>query len=105
VDRKGIEIKVAEREEIRAVAGGTVAYADRVSGYGMVVIVDHGDRYLSLYANATSVQVQPGRPVGAGEPLGEAVGTESDNRVYFELRHGESPLNPLGWLLKRGGTE
>lgn len=105
VDRKGIEIKVAEREEIRAVAGGTVAYADRVSGYGMVVIVDHGDRYLSLYANATSVQVQPGRAVGAGEPLGEAVGTESDNRVYFELRHGESPLNPLGWLLKRGGTE
>jgi septal ring factor EnvC (AmiA/AmiB activator) len=105
VDRKGIEIKVAEREAIRAVAEGTVAYADRVNGYGMVVIVDHGDRYLSLYANAASVQVKPGRSVGAGEPLGEAVGTESDNRVYFELRHGESPLNPLGWLLKRGGTE
>lgn len=105
VDRKGIEIKVADREAIRAVAEGTVAYADRVSGYGMVVIVDHGDRYLSLYANATSVQVQPGRAVGAGEPLGEAVGTKSEDRVYFELRHGESPLNPLGWLLKRGGTE
>lgn len=105
VDRKGIEIRVADREAIRAVAGGTVAYADRVSGYGMVVIVDHGDRYLSLYANATSVQVQPGRAVGAGEPLGEAVGTKSEDRVYFELRHGESPLNPLGWLLKRGGTE
>ncbi len=105
VDRKGIDIKVVQRESIRAVAEGTVAYADRVNGYGMVVIVDHGDRYLSLYANATSVRVQPGHAVGAGEPLGEAAGTENDSRVYFELRHGESPLNPLGWLLKRGGVE
>jgi septal ring factor EnvC (AmiA/AmiB activator) len=105
VDRKGIEIKVAKREAIRAVAEGTVAYADRVKGYGMVVIVDHGDQYLSLYANATSVQVRPGHAVGAGERLGEASAGESDGRVYFELRHGESPLNPLGWLLKRGGTE
>lgn len=105
VDRKGIEIKVAKREAIRAVAEGTVAYADRVKGYGMVVIVDHGDQYLSLYANATSVQVRPGYAVGPGDRLGEASAAESDGRVYFELRHGESPLNPLGWLVKRGGTE
>ncbi len=105
VDRKGIEIKVADKEAIRAVADGMVAYADRVKGYGMVVIVDHGDRFLSLYANAGSVQVRPGHAVGAGEPLGESSSAESDGRVYFELRHGESPLNPLGWLLKRGGKE
>jgi septal ring factor EnvC (AmiA/AmiB activator) len=105
VDRKGIEIKVAKREAIRAVAEGTVAYADRVKGYGMVVIVDHGDQYLSLYANAASAQVRPGEAVGAGDRLGEASAAESEGRVYFELRHGESPLNPLGWLLKRGGTE
>lgn len=105
VDRKGIEIKVADKEAIRAVADGTVAYADRVKGYGMVVIVDHGDRFLSLYANAASLQVRPGHAVGAGEPLGASSSAESENRVYFELRHGESPLNPLGWLLKRGGKE
>jgi len=105
VDRKGIEIKVTDREAIRAVAEGTVAYADRVKGYGTVVIVDHGDQYLSLYANAVSAQVRPGDLVGAGDRLGEASAAESDGRVYFELRHGESPLNPLGWLLKRGGTE
>lgn len=105
VDRKGIEIKVADKEAIRAVADGMVAYADRVKGYGMVVIVDHGDRFLSLYANAASVQVRPGRAVGAGEPIGESSSAESDSRIYFELRHGESPLNPLGWLLKRGGKE
>lgn len=105
VDRKGIEIKVADNEAIRAVADGMVAYADRVKGYGMVVIVDHGDRFLSLYANAASVQVRPGHAVGAGEPLGASSSAESDGRVYFELRHGESPLNPLGWLLKRGGKE
>lgn len=105
VDRKGIEIKVPEGESIRAVADGMVAYADRVKGYGMVVIVDHGDRFLSLYANAASVQVRPGHAVGAGEPIGAASASEGDGRVYFELRHGESPLNPLGWLLKRGGTQ
>lgn len=105
VDRKGIEIKVADKEAIRAVADGMVAYADRVKGYGMVVIVDHGDRFLSLYANAASVQVRPGHAVGAGEPLGASSSAESEGRVYFELRHGENPLNPLGWLLKRGGKE
>jgi septal ring factor EnvC (AmiA/AmiB activator) len=105
VDRKGIDIKVSERETIRAVADGKVAYASSLKGYGMVVIVDHGDQYLSLYANASSIRVRPGDTVGAGESLGEASGTGGNDRMYFELRHGTNPLDPLGWLLTRGGME
>lgn len=103
LDRKGIEIEALGREVIRSVAGGKVAYADRLKGFGMVVIVDHGDQYLSLYANAASVAVRPGDAVGAGDPLGEAPGAGGEHRLYFELRHGERPLDPLGWLLRRGG--
>ncbi|HET8759649.1 MAG TPA: peptidoglycan DD-metalloendopeptidase family protein [Nitrospiria bacterium] len=105
VDRKGIDIKIAQREAIRAVADGKVAYASPLKGYGNVVIIDHGDQYLSLYANASSIRVHPGDDVGAGEPLGEASAEGGDDRMYFELRHGKNPLDPLRWLLTRGGME
>lgn len=105
VDRKGIDIKISGADAIRVIADGTVVYADTLNGYGKVVIVDHGDQYLSLYANAGTVRVRAGDGVGAGEPLGKASADGGDERVYFELRHGKNPLDPLGWLLTRGGTE
>jgi septal ring factor EnvC (AmiA/AmiB activator) len=105
VDRKGIDIKISKQDAIRVIADGTVVYADTLNGYGKVVIVDHGDQYLSLYANAGSVRVRVGDGVGAGEPLGEASVKGGDDHMYFELRHGKNPLDPLGWLLTRGGTE
>ncbi|MFZ5861601.1 MAG: murein hydrolase activator EnvC family protein [Nitrospirota bacterium] len=105
VDRKGIDIKVSTQDPIRVVADGTVVYADTLDGYGRVVIVDHGDQYLSLYANADSIRVRAGDDVGAGEPLGEASAAGGVEHMYFELRHGKTPLDPIGWLLTRGGTE
>ncbi|MFZ5877621.1 MAG: murein hydrolase activator EnvC family protein [Nitrospirota bacterium] len=105
VDRKGIDIKVSKQDAIRVIADGTVVYADTLNGYGKVVIVDHGDQYLSLYANAGSVRVRVGDDVGAGEPLGEASIGRETGQMYFELRHGKTPLDPLGWLLTRGGTK
>jgi septal ring factor EnvC (AmiA/AmiB activator) len=105
VDRKGIDIKISKQEAIRVIADGTVVYADTLNGYGKVVIVDHGNQYLSLYANAGSVRVRAGDDVGAGEPLGEASAKKGGDHMYFELRHGKNPLDPLGWLLTRGGTE
>ena len=105
VDRKGIDIKVSKQDAIRVIADGTVVYADTLNGYGKVVIVDHGDQYLSLYANAGSVRVRVGDDVGAGEPLGEASTGRETGQMYFELRRGKTPLDPLGWLLTRGGTE
>lgn len=105
VDRKGIELRVAASEPIRAVADGQVAYADRLKGYGVVVIVDHGEQYLSLYAHAAALRVRTGETVTAGQALGTARADKGDDRIYFELRHGEDPLDPLQWLLTRGGRE
>lgn len=105
VDRKGIEIRAADGDMIRAVADGEIAYADRLKGFGMVVIIDHGDHYLSLYAHAASLRVRPGETVGAGEVIATTRADGEDDRIYFELRHGEDPLDPVEWLLKRGGKE
>jgi septal ring factor EnvC (AmiA/AmiB activator) len=105
VDRKGIEIRVADGDTIRAVADGEIAYADRLKGFGRVVIVDHGEQYLSLYAHAASLRVRAGETVGAGQVIGTTRADGEDDRIYFELRHGEDPLDPVEWLLKRGGTE
>ena len=105
VDRKGIEIRVADGDMIRAVADGEIAYADRLKGFGMVVIIDHGEHYLSLYAHAASLRVRPGETVGGGQVIGTTRADGEDDRIYFELRHGEDPLDPVEWLLKRGGTE
>ncbi|MBI3608719.1 MAG: peptidoglycan DD-metalloendopeptidase family protein [Nitrospirae bacterium] len=105
VDRKGIEIRVADGDMIRAVADGEIAYADRLKGFGMVVIIDHGEHYLSLYAHAASLRVRPGETVGTGQVIGTTRADGEDDRIYFELRHGEDPLDPVEWLLKRGGME
>lgn len=105
VDRKGIEIRAADGTPIRAVADGQIAYADRLKGYGMVVIIDHGERYLSLYAHADALRVHPGNTVSAGQVIGTARDEAGDDRIYFELRHGEDPLDPVAWLVKRGGRE
>lgn len=103
VDRKGIEIRANGQAAIRAIAEGRVAYADRLKGYGLIVIVDHGDRYLSLYAHAASLTVRAGDRVNAGQAIGRT--SAGDERLYFELRHGKDPLDPIGWLLTRGGRE
>jgi septal ring factor EnvC (AmiA/AmiB activator) len=105
VDRKGVEIRAADGTPIRAVADGQIAYADRLKGYGMVVIIDHGERYLSLYAHAAALRVRPGDAVSAGQVIGTARDEAGDDRIYFELRHGEDPLDPVAWLVKRGGKE
>jgi len=105
VDRKGIELRMAAGEPIRAIADGQVVYADRLKGYGVVVIVDHGEQYLSLYAHAAALRVRTGETVTGGQALGTARADREDDRLYFELRHGEDPLDPLQWLLTRGGRE
>lgn len=105
VDRKGVEIRAADGTPIRAVADGRIAYADRLKGYGMVVIIDHGERYLSLYAHAAALRVRPGDAVSAGQVIGTARDEAGDDRIYFELRHGEDPLDPVAWLVTRGGME
>lgn len=103
VDKKGIEIQTKEGEIIQAVSGGEVVYAGWLKGYGSVVILDHGRNYLTFYAHASSLEVEEGQEVAKGAKLGKTGASGLTDRVilYFELREGIKPLNPLGWFARR----
>jgi len=103
VQRKGIEIKTSEGSVIRAVMPGTVVYADWLKGYGLVIILDHANGYFSLYAHAARIVAKVGEQIAAGHSIGETgdTGVTGENTLYFELRQGTEPVDPLQWLAKR----
>ena len=77
-----------------------VVYADWMRGFGNVLIVDHGEAYLSVYGNNESLLKQPGEAVAAGEAVA-TVGASSGSQesgLYFELRHLGKAFDPLRWL-------
>jgi septal ring factor EnvC (AmiA/AmiB activator) len=100
--RKGIDIKASLGEEIRSVEGGTVVFADRFSGYGKMMIIDHGQRYYTIYAHLSDLFKGAGEAVQKGEPI--ALVGESNSlvgaRLYFEIRKDGKPLDPLPWFKK-----
>jgi septal ring factor EnvC (AmiA/AmiB activator) len=99
---KGLFITARAGEEVRAVAPGRVIFADWMRGFGNLLIVDHGDAYMSLYGNNESLFKQVGDLIHGGEPVA-AVGNSGgnpDSGLYFEIRHQGRPLDPLGWLSK-----
>ncbi len=103
VQRKGIEIRTIEGSAIKAVSAGTVAYADWLKGYGLLLIIDHADGFFSLYAHASKLMTKVGDHVQAGQVIGETgdTGMTGEGTLYFELRDGAEPVDPLHWLAKR----
>jgi septal ring factor EnvC (AmiA/AmiB activator) len=103
VQRKGIEIRTPEGSAIHAVMPGTVVYADWLKGYGLVIIIDHANGFFSLYAHASKILTMVGAQVTAGQAIGETgdTGMTGENTLYFELREGADPVDPLQWLSKR----
>ena len=100
---KGLFIRAAEGAEVRALAAGRVVFADWLRGFGNLIIVDHGDAYLSVYGNNQSLFRQPGDSVVGGEVLA-AVGNSGGNPqsgLYFELRFQGQTLDPLKWVILR----
>lgn len=101
VVRNGIEIAIAEGQRVNAVHEGTVAYADRFTGYGNLVIVEHGGGAFSLYGHLSSIRVGKGDRVEAGTILGLSGRNPTGSpAVYFELRIDARPVDPLQWLQK-----
>jgi len=100
--RKGIDIEAPLGEEVRAVERGKVVFADRFSGYGKMMIVDHGQRYYTIYAHLSDLFKKPGEPVRRGEPI--ALVGDSDSlagaKLYFEIRKDGKPLDPAPWFRK-----
>ena len=103
VQRKGIEIRTTEGSFIHAVMPGTIVYADWLKGYGLVIILDHANGFFSLYAHASKILAKVGEQVADGHPIGETgdTGMIGENTLYFELREGAEPVDPLHWLAKR----
>lgn len=95
----GVEIETTPEQQVRAVHEGTVAFADRFQGYGLLVVLDHGGRHYSLYGHLGEVGVKTGEKVSQGQPLGQ-VGSESPANLYFEVRFQEQAEDPAEWLKK-----
>ena len=85
---------------MHAIARGRVAYADWLKGYGMLLILDHGDGYMSLYGYNDALRKEVGDWVSAGETIATSgtSGGQKSPALYFELRLQGKPINPKSWL-------
>jgi murein hydrolase activator len=99
-EAKGVFIRSREGEPVRAVAGGQVVYAEWMRGFGNLLILDHGEAYLSIYANTESLLKQVGERVSAGEAVATtgASGGNEQTGLYFEMRHLGRAFDPLRWV-------
>lgn len=97
---KGLFIRAQEGAEVKAVAAGRVVFAEWLRGFGNLVIVDHGEGFMSLYSNNESLYKQPGEGVKGGDTIASAgnSGGQEEPGVYFELRHQGRPINPMAWI-------
>jgi septal ring factor EnvC (AmiA/AmiB activator) len=88
---------------VRAIHAGVVAFADWFKGYGLLVVVDHGDGFYSLYAHLLELRVSRSTRVSGGSLVGLSgeSGSLEGPRLYFEIRQGERPLDPRAWLALR----
>lgn len=96
---KGLFIRASAGAEVKSVASGRVVFADWLRGFGNLIIVDHGDGYMSLYGNNQAVLKQVGDTVHAGDAIasvGNSGGNET-NGLYYELRRQSRPFDPLSW--------
>lgn len=99
-ESQGIEIGCGSDVAVHAVWAGRVIFASAFKGYGNLLIVDHGDGYYSLYAQAKRLEKPVGATVAAGEEVARS-GFEGNPNLYFEIRQGGVPLNPEDWLAPR----
>lgn len=100
VSWKGLFIRAAEGAAVKAIAAGQVVFAEWLRGFGNLIIVDHGEGYMSLYSNNESLYKQVGERVQPGDAIA-AVGNsggQPDPGLYFEMRHQSRPVNPLLWV-------
>jgi len=99
VSRNGIEIAADEGTSVHAVHPGTVAYAAPFSGFGTLVILDHGQNAFTLYGHLSEASVTKGAQVGRNDVIGRAGRTpDGVPAAYFELRIDGRPVDPIQWL-------
>jgi len=97
---EGLFIKSRDGARVQAVADGEVVYSDWLQGFGMLVIVDHGDGYMTLYGGNRSVAPTKGTWVESGATIATVgdSGGQNTSGLYFEIRHNAKALDPQDWL-------
>jgi septal ring factor EnvC (AmiA/AmiB activator) len=98
---KGLFIRSAIGEDVKAIATGRIVFADWLRGFGHLLIVDHGGSYMSLYGNNETIRKQVGDSVRSGDTIatvGNSSDINPDSGLYFELRHQGKPFDPLNWV-------
>jgi murein hydrolase activator len=96
----GVLIQAQEGTSVNAIHYGRIVYADWLRGFGLLVIIDHGEGYMSLYGYNQALYKQVGDWVESGEPVATVglSGGQQQAGLYFELRHQGKPFNPAKWL-------
>lgn len=101
----GVVLKAPRGREVRAVYHGRIAFADWLAGMGLLVIVDHGGGYMTLYGYNETILKNTGDWVAPGDVIATVgdSGGQPDSGLYFELRRGTKPVNPGHWVTRRPG--
>lgn len=97
---RGILIASEVGRDVQAAAPGNIVFSDWMRGFGLLLIVDHGDGYMTLYGNNDSLLKATGETVEAGEVIARSgnQGVKQTAGVYFEIRHQGQPADPKKWL-------
>ncbi len=100
---KGLFLRAAVGSPVHAVAAGRVVFADWLRGFGNLMILDHGEGFLSVYANNETLLHGVGDQVGADEVIASVgnTGGNEQSGLYFEMRYQGRPFDPLGWAVAR----
>jgi septal ring factor EnvC (AmiA/AmiB activator) len=100
---QGIVIDAADGTDVKAIAAGRVVFADWLRGFGLLLILDHGDGYMSLYGYNQDLRKSVGDMVNAGDVIATVGdnGGHNQSGLYFEIRHQGAPVNPLNWCRTR----
>ncbi len=100
---QGMLIGTDRGARVRAPYAGQVVYADWLPGLGLMIVLDHGGGYMSLYGHNEELFRRPGEQVKAGEVISSVgdSGGSKEPALYFEVRRGREPVNPENWLQKR----
>ncbi|WP_249976416.1 murein hydrolase activator EnvC family protein [Vreelandella olivaria] len=99
----GIVIQASEGTAVTAVHTGRVVFADWMRGFGNLLIIDHGDQIMTLYAHLQQFSARPGQQVSRGDEIGRVgnSGGQAGSALYFEVRRGGEPINPQRWIARR----
>ena len=94
----GVNIQTKPSTNVQAIYDGEVIFANVLKGFGNLIIIDHGNNYMSLYGNNDILRRQVGEEIAAGDVIAQTGSNTKQEHFYFEIRHKGKPINPASWF-------